>query len=298
MQETTALTQFQPSENVGLSRTLMGLEASMEQAARQNLEHVLETQGTNLQAFTDLEIEAMVATEKLRLVNGLDLSAILLRGKILKDIEDRALFSVHPNGFANLTELAQAQGISISELSDIRTLTQIVFPWIEENLQQPIALIWETVGKTKFRTMTPVLAALISGEAPDTDSARRNYERMLDTAAIELGVTGEDAHTDEVRAHAARALIETAGQETTRGLAEHIRDGEVTPAISPLIVNIEGRRYMISEVNEEQMLVLSRKLGRHMAAPDTLNLPTDGRARQREALRNPVMRAIYRAFSE
>ena len=62
----------------------------------------------------------MVATEKLRLVNGMDLAAIMLRGKILKDIEDQALHTVHPNHYDTLTALAEEQGISISELSDIR----------------------------------------------------------------------------------------------------------------------------------------------------------------------------------
>jgi hypothetical protein len=274
----------------------MNLENSLQAAARQNLEHVLETQGTNLQAFTDLEIQAMVVTEQLRLVNGIDLASLLLRGKLIRDIEDRALFTVHPNGFANLTELAQSVGISVSELSDIRTMTQVIFPWIENELQVPVAQIWETVGKTKFRTMTPVLAALISGEEPATGSARDNYNRLVDTAAIELREMGEEPTPQTARNRAARGLIETAGQETTRGLQEHIRDGNPTPAIEPLIVNLDGRRYLISPVNEDQMLILGRKLGRHMAAPSTLNLPADRGARQREAFRNPVMRAIYQAF--
>ena len=131
---TNALATFQPSENRGLSNTLLGLEGQLEAAARQNLEQVLSTQGTNLQAFTDLEIMAMVETEKLRLVNGMDLATVLIRGKIIKNIEDRALHTVHPNGFADLTALAKSVGISVSELSDIRTMTQIIFPWIEENL--------------------------------------------------------------------------------------------------------------------------------------------------------------------
>jgi hypothetical protein len=302
LQATHAITTFQPSENLALSRTLMGLETGLEAAARQNLDHVLGTQGTNLQAFTDLEIQAMVLTEELRLVNGIDLASLLLRGKLIKDIEDRALFTVHPNGFANLTELAVSVNISVSELSDIRTLTQVIFPWITENLRDaagnpiPIAGIWDSIGKTKFRTMTPILAAMISGEPPNTESARRNYDRMLDTTAVDMRDAGEEPTPATVRDRAARQLIQTAGEETTRGLQETIRDGNPTPAITPLIVNINGQHYLISEVDEDQMVILGRKLGRHMAAPDVLDLPPDRMARQREAFRNPVMRAIYQAF--
>ena len=53
---------------------------------------------------------------------------------------------------------------------------------------------------------------------------------------------------------------------------------------------------MISEVYDEQMLVLGRKLGRHMAQPVTVELPEDARARQREAARVPILRTINHIF--
>lgn len=291
-----ALATIAPSENRALSNTLLRLEESMEAAARQNLEEVLRTQGTNLQAFTDLEIMAMVETEKLRLVNGMDLATVLMRGKIIKNIEDRALHTVHPNGFANLTALAKSVGIGVSELSDIRTMCDIIFPWIEENIG-PVAVTWDALGKTNFRTLVPYLKACITGEEPDTASARANFERILDTTAIEMQVEGETAPRDEdIRARAAHNLIRSAGEESTRGLQETIRDGNPTPALNPVIVVVDGRRYMLSEVDEDQMLVARRKLGRHMADPVTVELPNDARARAREAARIPLLRQINRIF--
>ncbi len=285
-----AIVTFQPSENRGLSTTLLGLESQLENAARQNLDEVLRTQGTELQAFTDLEIMAMVETEKLRLVNGMDLATVMIRGKIIANIEARALHTVHPNGFADLSALARSVGISVSELSDIRTMTQIIFPWIEENIG-PVATVWDALGKTNFRSLVPYLKACITGEPPDTASARNNYERILDTTAIEMQVDGEDPATDaEIRARAAHNLIRTAGEESTRGLQEHIRDGNPTPALNPVIVIVDDRRYMLSEVDEDQLLVARRKLGRHMAEPVTVELPADNRARAREAARIPLLR--------
>lgn len=292
----TAITNYQPSENAALSRTLWSLEDQLGNAARQNVLSAINAEGSSPDAFTDLQVEAMVQTEKLRLVNGMDLAAILLRGKILKDIEDRALYSVHPNQYRDLVHLAQEQGISVSELSDIRTMTWVIFPWIEENLQVPIAQIWETVGKTKFRMMCPVLKALITGEEPDTETARNNFNRILDTTAIEMREAGEEPTEETVRATAARGLIQTAGMVPTRELGDHIRDGNPTPALTPLIVVVDGRRYMLSEVNEEQMLVARRKLGRHMADPITVELPADARRRQQEAARIPLLRQINRIF--
>lgn len=296
MPTNTAITNYQPSENAALSRTLWNLEEQLGNAARQNVMTALNSPGSSAEAFSDLQIEAMVRTEQLRLVNGMDLAAILLRGKILKDIDDRALYSVHPNQYNDLVHLAQDQGISVSELSDIRTMTWIIFPWIEENLQVPIAQIWETVGKAKFRMMCPILKALITGEAPDADSARRNYERILDSMAIELHTQGEEVTDEAIRDRAARHLIQRAGEETTRELDRTIRDGDVTPALSPILVAVDGHCYMLTEVNEDQLTVAKRKLGRHMADPIAIDLPADARARQREAARVPLLRIINRIF--
>jgi hypothetical protein len=294
--DTTTLATIQPSENRGLSSTLLGLETQLENAARQNLEEVLRTRGTTLQAFTDLEMMALVETEKLRLVNGMDLATVMIRGKIIGNIEARALHTVHPNGFADLTALASSVGISVSELSDIRTMTQIIFPWIEENLGS-VATVWDALGKTKFRSLVPYLKACITGELPDTESARTNFNRILDTTAVEMREFGEEDVTEErVRNQAARNLIHMAGEETTRGVQEHLRDGNVTPALNPVVVVVDGRRYLLSEVNEDQLLVAQRKLGRHMSQPSIVELPADARARQREATRIPLLRQINRIF--
>ena len=140
MPEDTAI-EVRVSENVGLSRTLLGLEASMERAARENLNAALSQAGTSLDSYTGTEPLAIIATEKLRLVNGLDLAAIMLRGRLLHEIEDGALFTVHPMHYTTLEQMAQEQGISLSELSDIRGMYDVVFPYIENELGLSVAAV-------------------------------------------------------------------------------------------------------------------------------------------------------------
>ena len=79
MPQDTQLT-IRVSENATLSNALLNLEGSLEAAARQNLNAVLEQAGQTLDIYTGTEQLAMVATEKLRLINGMDLAAIMLRG--------------------------------------------------------------------------------------------------------------------------------------------------------------------------------------------------------------------------
>src|SRR5512142_917797 len=187
MPNNTQLT-IRVSENAALSNALLNLEGSLEEAARQNLNAVLQQNGTSLDAYTGTEVLAMVATEKLRLINGMDLAAIMLRGKLIQQIETQALHTVHPNHYETLEALAEDQGISLSELSDIRMMTQVVFPYIENTLGVPVAQIWETIGKTKFRTLVPVLRAIITGEEPGRGSARDNYNRIMEDTAATMRV--------------------------------------------------------------------------------------------------------------
>lgn len=285
------------SENAALSNTLLRLEDSLDRAARENLNSVLSQNGQNLDAFTGTEVLAMVATEKLRLVNGMDLAAIMIRGKLLQEIESQALHTVHPNHYDTLEALAEDQGISLSELSDIRMMTQVVFPYVEQTLGIPVAQIWETIGKTKFRTLVPVLRAIITGEEPGRGSARDNYLRIMEDTAASLRAANPGAEIDdgEVRRQAVDDLLVAGQQMRSRELQEHIRDGEVTPALQPTIVTgPDGRKYMISEVDDDQLLVVRRKLGRHMASPNTVTLPQDTRRRQTEAFRHPIIRDFTR----
>src|SRR5688572_21925771 len=100
--QTLALTQ--PADSRTLSAALNGLTRTVFQAAEENLR---ETLGSDFNQYTALERRSMIATEALRLTNGMDLAAIMSRGEIIAQIEREGLTGVHPNGYANLTQLAQ-----------------------------------------------------------------------------------------------------------------------------------------------------------------------------------------------
>lgn len=292
MPQDTALT-IRVSENAALSSTLLNLRTQLETAARENINAVLQTAGTSLDAYTDLEQRAMVLTEALRGVNSVDLATILLRGQLLQEIEAGALHTVHPEHYNTLEDMAQAQGISLSELSDIRMMTQTIFPYIENTLGIPVAQVWETMGKSNFRALVPVLRAIITGEEPGRGSARDNYNRILnDTAASLAALNGGSPPDDQtVRRQAVEDLMVAGQQMTARELREHVRDGQVTPALEPVIIEgPDGQQYLLSPIDDDQMLVVQRKLGRHMSPPTRVNLPQDRRRRQQEAFRVAVIR--------
>lgn len=120
-----AIESIIPSSSMQLSTALLGIENSLLRAAEANVALMGDD-------FTDAEREAMTTIEELKLINGMDLAAVLLRGKLLQRIEERGMWSYHPARYGSLQEMARDQGISVSNLSNIRDLNLVIFPWMAQ----------------------------------------------------------------------------------------------------------------------------------------------------------------------
>lgn len=291
--EDTGLAIYQPSESSALSAALTQFGANFHTAAEQS---ILGTIGPD-DGYTETEIQAMISLEELRMVNGMDLYTILYRGKLIHDIEDRGLWSRHPNGFQTMEEAAAAQGISASEYSNIRDLTGVIFPYIEETLGMPIAQIWDHVRKSNFREMVPVLKAIITGEAGLAGTTRSAVQRILEETGEAMRATaeqnGEEAPgDDDIRRQAVSDLLVAGEQMSNRELRNHIRNGARTPSISPAVVRNGEQRIFVVTLDEDQYQAMLRKLGGFAEDPIQVTLPDDPAARQREAARVRVLRDI------
>ena len=93
-----------------LAIELETLDRSIREKAQQNLDVVLREYDDA--AFTQMQKRAMLIGEELKLVNDLDFTSVLLRAKRLIQIRDEALYSVHPNEFNTLEQIAVEVGIS------------------------------------------------------------------------------------------------------------------------------------------------------------------------------------------
>lgn len=175
MQE-TAIIEYAPSLNSILATALTGLEAQLQRAAECNIRAM----ANDGDGFTQAELRAMKTIEELKLVNGLDLAAVLLRGKLIRQIEEEALWTIHPERYDTFEQMARAQGISPSELSNVRDLCFTIFPYFEETLGVPVAQIWENIGKSNMRELVPVLKSIITGQPSNSASVNRSVDRILD----------------------------------------------------------------------------------------------------------------------
>jgi hypothetical protein len=277
---------IRPSQNSDLSSGLLGIENYLRRAAEANVAAAGDD-------FTEAEKHAMLVVEELKLVNGMDLAAVLLRGKLLQEIEDNSLWTVHPGQYTTLQEMARQQGISLTELSQIRILYNIIFPYIEGTLHLSVPALWEEIGKSNFCDIVPILRGIITGEATGSAAVSAAVNRTLDDTAATARSAGEELGDDELRATAVHNLLTAGGQMTNAELRNHIRPTR-TPAIEPTIVEVDGHQILITELTPDQRTMIARKLGGYMEQPLFFQLPADPRARQREAARIAQLRNILR----
>ena len=276
----------QPADSRTLSLALRTLSDTVFQAAEENINQALADADPN--AYSQIERRAMIAAEALRLTNGMDLAAILTRGDIIRQIEREGLTGVHPNGYADLTALAAQQGINLTELSNTRALCEIVFPYITEVLQQPIAEVWTSVGKSGMIEILPALRSLITGENASHTSVRNAVTRMLDEAAAALIANGDidqdDLNAEEdserfqgtaarVRRQAVQSLLVAGSTMTTRELRQTVRPTRTPPsAAATLQIADEGWYVVIKPEGRDQYDAIMRALGSHVN-----NMVLDGR---------------------
>ena len=268
----TAISVFTPSTSMTMNDALNGLRRQLELAAYAAVEAAGD-------GFTAVEREAMAKIEQLKLINNLDLAAVLMRGELLHEIEERALWSVHPGQYGSLQEMARMQGISLSELSNTRDLCDVIFPYMENVLGISVPQVWEEIGKSNFRELVPVLKSLISGEEPATASTRGALNALLDNAAASASVAGQELTDEELRRTVIEGLVHDGQVMTNRELRTRLRP-ERTEPIQPTVLRQNGTRILLVEVTEEQWTALQRRLSTFMdeAVVDVPERPAHPRA--------------------
>lgn len=282
---------IQPSQNRGLAGTLMNIEGALLHAAQENLDNYLVTSAND---FTGAEKRAMVICEQLKLVNGMDLAAVMMRGKLVAQIRDEGLWTQHPQGYHSMDEMAAAQGISPSELSNSITFCEVIFPYLEQH-GRSVPVMWEEIGKSNFRDLIPTLQGIITGHPSPRVEA--NVNTILNDTAASLRATrtaNSDATPvtdDEVRASAITTLTEQGAAMTNTQLRGVIRPTR-TPNVNSTVMHFEnGSRTIIATMTEEQYLTFQRKVG-SWVEPVEIDLPDDPRSRRGVASRIQEVRNI------
>lgn len=220
--------------------------------------------------YSAVELRALLYGEMLNLSKGLGFAELMVQGRIFETMERESLASVHPGGYATLEELAQDQGISVSEMSQIKDLTSTIFPWCLEHLEMEPQALWEDVGKSKLRELVPLLKRVISGEEA-RGSVENSYTAVLNDVLATHAASNPDEDPPEgedLQVMVMSQLIDHGVNLTNANLRQTIRPDR-TPSIEPVILRRfspgqgENRLFIVMEVTDDQMTMLERRLHGH-----------------------------------
>jgi hypothetical protein len=252
----TESNQLTISTNNVLSNQLLGLSERLEQAARRNVHQWLEQNPQ--QSFTITEKRAMVKLEQLKLTGDLTLAEIILRGDIIREIESHGLWSSHPMGYGSMEEAATAQGISISEYSNIRDLTDIIFPFLTD-MGYNIAELWEDIGKSKFRELVPILKRIITDEPSSSRMVEQLFTSELDNIFATASAQGNQITEDQARHTLIDQLLE-AGTLPVRELRQRIRPERAPTTNAYQLPSQNNNHIVMMVIDTNQIRNLIRRL--------------------------------------
>lgn len=304
--------QYQVAGSEMLSGTLAGIHTIIEEAA---YEEVMEqiNQAGGIQQFSEINVQSMMAVEAFRQVAGLDLTAVLLRAHYLRIIQERNLLVNHPAQYSNLSDMAAANGCSVTDMLATLDLVNVVFPYVQNQLGIPVHELWAALGKSKLKEMLPVMKSLITGEESDTASTRNAVERLLEAELLAIENDPEMADTmeilngmetdaerevimDRLREVAVRNivghLVELGGNLPINEVRRHLRPERTNPVPFYIIPNTNGQFILTTTIDQDQMNMIRNKMGERCEYRE-LQLPADSRARQTEAFRVPILRQLY-----
>ena len=270
MTEESAIVQIAQSNVPTVQETMDTLWGSLQKTAANNIQTAAVDEGGVLSGFSAIELRSLLFTEMLNLSKGLGFAELMVQGRILETMERESLHSVHPGGYTTLDELAQDQGLSVSELSQVRDLTQDIFPWVESHLNMEATYLWNEVGKSKLRELVPLLKRTISGQIA-RGTVETSYQAVMNdvVATYLVANPSEEAPVGEpLQELIVDQLINHGATLTNANLRQTIRPDR-TPSLEPVVIRrfkngqAESQLYVIMQVDADQMTMLERRLHGH-----------------------------------
>jgi len=247
---------IQISTNAQISARLNAMLDSFESAAQQNVQAYMDATGNN--AFTITEKRALVKLEQLKLIGDLTLAEVMLRGEVIRQIENEGLWSSHPMQFNSMEEAAAAQGISQSEYSNIRDMCDVVFPYLTE-AGYNVPELWEEIGKSKFRELVPILKRAIMNEESRSTRVEQIFQNEMDDIFATASAAGQDIDDVEAREIMINQLIE-AGLLPVRELRQRIRPDRTPTMVGWRIPYNDSSDLFMFMLSADQQEMLNRRL--------------------------------------
>ena len=137
-----------------------------------------------LEGMTAPQRRAALAAEQLKILGTeLDYAHTRLRAQLLDELDTGELWSFHPSSPAAFKELVVELGVSKSEASDLLAWERHIYPYLKEHFDLGPFEVWQLLGKTKRRRITPYLRHVLDGNhVSNSDKVRQGVAMFRDKA--------------------------------------------------------------------------------------------------------------------
>jgi transcriptional regulator of met regulon len=253
----TDMSLFSFLHDQDLEGKIVELENSVAKAANNPAFDPVNDQGVS---FTTTEIESITRIKVLKALNSPDLVPKLLQYKYVRYIHNGGMAMHKIRQYTSLAKIATAAESSVTELSRMICLVEIVLPYLVNKLHMDISSLWIEVGKSNFFDMLAVLKVLITSEkGARSAKAYAIAQRLLDDAIAVHRAAGQAIPDDEaLRQEVVQDMIENAARLSNRELRTYLRSDQTSP-ITVYHYDYKGQGVLIALVNEEQKRMLTRK---------------------------------------
>jgi hypothetical protein len=113
-----------------------------------------------------------------------------------------------------------------------------------------------------MRELNPVLKTLITGEEPQRKSVKVKVNKLINDVKATAAVSGVDLTTEEITNQAIINALEL-GKGSNADLRKSLEATAHEPILT-VILRKDDTRYAVSEVDEDQYLLLLNVMGRYM----------------------------------
>ena len=206
--------------------------------------------------YTGPEIMAMKMFEELRLIGGMDLAALVMRGSRIKQIREMNLAYVHPAKYASMEEAIETEAkISRTQQSVITNLYEHVLPYVQQKLGISPEQFWEEISPSNASDVVPHLRQLTTGEPSKSEGVRNYVDKLLEETGGNIPVAVE-------------TILERS-KGTNKELRRELRGDGTPPVLASIYYKQDSNgkiigMFMLAEVTEDQVTMMRRTFNAYL----------------------------------
>ena len=167
----------------------------------------------------------------------------------------------------------------------------VVFPYLQDTLKVNIALMWDSIGKSKIFEMLPHFVVMITGEDSASDNVNKSVAMLREQIEATAEAAGQIIPDDFTRDNLIMGQLLTSAAELPIREMRHHLNPDPTPSIPTTYIQSGETTYFIATLTFDQRRKMEQLLSSH-SDPQLFILSDDPDRQAIEAANIPMVASI------